>query len=591
MHPTSFNNKIKAFVEWYLKGFEDAELIIVDVGAKAYHNQPTHRPFFNKPKWKYFGLDLEVGDNVDIIVSDPYNWREVPNNFADVVISGQTFEHIEFPWLTIKEINRILKPGGICCIIAPSSGPEHKYPYDCWRFYPDGMEALAKWGGFKVVEIFTDWGLGKWEDTFAVFQKPFSRDFVNSPFPEFSNKKVAEKVYLDAIKTFPNNPLYYVNAINMLKNSKKLNEALKYSLIAVTNFPYNVLLRQKLIELYLERKDLASAVKHVAFLLKAKFINPDIVRLINNVLKTAGDLGRSIISHQIPEELQILKQLAYYSENTNSYHLMQVCYEKLVKKFPEDIFCRAMLAFSYKALGDEETFRKTIKKLLDYQLQKNVLNKTTIIQHLINKFGFKTYLEVGVERGINFFQIDAELKFGVDPVFIIPGGYKNTEKEKFYPVTSDEFFANPPKEILERGLDIVFIDGLHTYEQSLKDVENSLKYLNPEGIIVLHDCLPDSPVSAMPIREEAKRNPGFKGWTGEVYKTIIHLRATKKDLFVAVVDTDWGIGIVRRGDPEGVVSVKVEDIKNMNYYEFVKEKEKLLNLKPKEWFYEFINFG
>jgi len=93
---------MKAFVEGYLKEFENSELIIVDVGAKAYLNSPTYRPFFNKPKWKYFGLDLEPGKNVDIVISDPYNWREVPDNFADVVISGQTFEHIEFPWLTVK---------------------------------------------------------------------------------------------------------------------------------------------------------------------------------------------------------------------------------------------------------------------------------------------------------------------------------------------------------------------------------------------------------------------------------------------------------------------------------------------------------
>ena len=112
MHPTSLN-KMKAFVEGYLGEFEDVELIIIDVGAKAFGNATTYRPFFQKPKWKYLGLDLEPGENVDIVISNPYNWKEVPDNYADVVISGQAFEHIEFPWLTIKEIYRILKPSGI----------------------------------------------------------------------------------------------------------------------------------------------------------------------------------------------------------------------------------------------------------------------------------------------------------------------------------------------------------------------------------------------------------------------------------------------------------------------------------------------
>jgi len=588
MHPTSLN-KMKAFVECYLKEFEDTELIIIDVSAKTYLNNPTYRPFFNKAKWKYFGLDLEAGDNVDIVVSDPYNWKEVPNNFADVVISGQAFEHIEFPWLTIKEIYRVLKSGGICCIIAPSSGPEHKYPYDCWRFYPDGMRALAKWVGFRVVEVFTDWGLGEWQDTFAVLQKPFSKELINSPFSEVNNQKVAEKVYLESIKTSPNNPQYYANAINILKGSGRLDEALKYAILAVSAFPQNVWLRQKLTELYLEKGLVFPALEHAVFLLRARPIDPNRIRVVNNVLKIASNLEKNIILSQIPEDIQTLKQLAFHSEKTNSYYLMQASYGKLVEKLPEDILYKAMLGLAYKALGDEETFRKTFEELLEYQFQKSILNRTTIIQHLINKFNYRIYLEIGVERGINFFQIDTELKLGVDPNFVIPGGVKDTEKEKFFTMASDEFFANPPKEILERGLDIVLIDGLHTYEQSLKDVENCLKYLNPNGIIVMHDCLPDSPATAMPTLEEAKKHPDFKGnWTGDVYKTIIHLRATRPDLFVAVVNTDWGIGIIKKGEPENMLSMSIEDIKNMTFEEFAKDKEKLLNLKSKEWFYEFI---
>lgn len=591
MHPTSLN-KMKAFVEGYLREFEGTELIIIDVGAKAYLNDPTYRPFFNKPRWKYFGLDVEPGDNVDIVVSDPYNWKEVADDFADVVISGQTFEHIEFPWLTIKEIFRILKPGGICCIIAPSSGPEHKYPTDCWRFYPDGMKAFAKWAGFRLVEVFTDWGLGEWQDTFVVFQKPHSKELANSPFPEFNNKKVAEKVYLEAIKTFPNNPQYYANAINILKSSGRIDEALRYAIIAVSSFPHNVWLRQKLTELYLEKGLIAFAVEHAVFLLRTKAINPNSMKVINDVLKTADGLEKKIILSQIPEDIQTLRFLAFHSEKTNSYYLMHASYKKLAEKSPEDIISRAMLGLSYHALGDEENFRKAFKELLEYQLQGNILNRTTIIQHLINRFGYKTYLEIGVERGVNFFQINAELKIGVDPAFIIPGGFKNTDKERFYAMTSDEFFANPPREVLEKGLDIVFIDGLHTYEQSLRDVENSLKYLNPNGIIVMHDCLPDSPATAMPTLELARSHPDFKGnWTGEVYKTIIHLRATRPDLFVAVVDTDWGVGLIKKGEPENMLSMSIEDIKSMTFEEFDKDKERLLNLKTKEWFYEFINSG
>ena len=92
-------------------------------------------------------MDLSEGENVDLVLSDPYSWSEIRSSSVDVFVSGQAFEHIEFFWQTMLEIARALKPGGLCCIIAPSGGPEHKYPLDCWRFYPDGFRALARYAG------------------------------------------------------------------------------------------------------------------------------------------------------------------------------------------------------------------------------------------------------------------------------------------------------------------------------------------------------------------------------------------------------------------------------------------------------------
>lgn len=58
----------------------------------------------------------------------------------------------EYPWLTINEIKKKLKKDGIICIIAPNGLGEHRYPVDCWRFYGDGMRALARWCGLEVIE-------------------------------------------------------------------------------------------------------------------------------------------------------------------------------------------------------------------------------------------------------------------------------------------------------------------------------------------------------------------------------------------------------------------------------------------------------
>lgn len=177
MHESSYLNMWK-FVETRLD--PNKELIIVDIGSQNVGGYvPPYRNLVAKPKWKYIGCDMTEGNNVDIVLKNPYRWKELKSCSADVVISGQAFEHIEFFWLTIMEIMRILKPGGYCCIIAPSSGFPHRYPVDCWRFYEDGMKALAKFAMLDVLEVYTQRNRFNfdrydkiWQDTVLVASKP-----------------------------------------------------------------------------------------------------------------------------------------------------------------------------------------------------------------------------------------------------------------------------------------------------------------------------------------------------------------------------------------------------------------------------------
>ena len=189
MHDTSFS-KMSAFVDAYLSRAKDKTLEIIDIGALSVDGHATYRPLIKRPGWRYRGADMVPGANVDIVLSQPYQWEEFPNSSVDVVVSGQVFEHVEFPWLTMAEISRVLKPLGVACLIVPSSGVEHRYPKDCWRIYPDGMVALARCANLDVVEVFTDWGLGPWQDTFAVLQKSASADSINAPLPVLATKRL-----------------------------------------------------------------------------------------------------------------------------------------------------------------------------------------------------------------------------------------------------------------------------------------------------------------------------------------------------------------------------------------------------------------
>ena len=178
MHQSSLDNML-AFKKKYLEDRKDEPLLILDLGSLDVNG--SYRDHFALGPWTYRGIDMAAGRNVDIVLRDPYDWREIASGSADVVVSGQAFEHIEFFWLTILEIARVLKPEGLCCLIAPSGGPEHRYPVDCWRYYPDGFAALARFASLEVAEIhshqattgYAD-GSDQWRDTVLVCRKPVS---------------------------------------------------------------------------------------------------------------------------------------------------------------------------------------------------------------------------------------------------------------------------------------------------------------------------------------------------------------------------------------------------------------------------------
>lgn len=171
MHVSSFEH-MQDLVARYLDPAR--ALSVVDVGA--YDVNGSYRPLFAHPAWRYAGLDLEAGPNVDIVLPSPYRFP-LPTRSVDVVVSGQAFEHIEYFWASWLEMLRVLKPGGLVFLIAPSRGYEHRYPQDCWRFYPDAWRALARFGDCDLLEAHTDWephrdpSSADWGDTVGVFRK------------------------------------------------------------------------------------------------------------------------------------------------------------------------------------------------------------------------------------------------------------------------------------------------------------------------------------------------------------------------------------------------------------------------------------
>ena len=157
MHDTSMD-RMGEFVKKYLD--VKKELKILDVGSwvkpgqELYKGQESYKGLFNLPNWKYYGLDIQPGNNVDIVAKETYEWGLELLSY-DVIISGQCLEHVKDTKEWIKQVDKYLKVGGLVCIIAPWSYRQHRYPVDCWRILPDGMEFLLKdVCGFKILECF-----------------------------------------------------------------------------------------------------------------------------------------------------------------------------------------------------------------------------------------------------------------------------------------------------------------------------------------------------------------------------------------------------------------------------------------------------
>jgi hypothetical protein len=227
------------------------------------------------------------------------------------------------------------------------------------------------------------------------------------------------------------------------------------------------------------------------------------------------------------------------------------------------------------------------------------MNRAYIIQACIDKISAKHYLEIGVQQGKNFFKIKADKKTAVDPNFLIGLKRKLSNlhswlSSDFNEMTSTDFFKNKATlKLSNNKIDIAFIDGLHTYEQTLEDFLNCSQYLSSNGIIFFHDCNPTSAEAAAPLNSPKEKMRKFPGqnpeWNGDVWKTILHIRSLIPEWQAFVLDCDYGVGVaVRKKNPEPL-NFSQTAIKAMDYSDLQKNRESFLGLKPESYLREFLD--
>ena len=177
-----------------------------------------------------------------------------------------------------------------------------------------------------------------------------------------------------------------------------------------------------------------------------------------------------------------------------------------------------------------------------------------IIQKIIDNKNYNNYLEIGCDQDSNFSQIKVKNKIGVDP---LSGGTVQ--------MTSDEFFKDNKK-----LFDCIFIDGLHIYEQVRKDILNSIKFLNPHGTIIIHDCLPSKIWNQIV--------PKIYGhWNGDVWKAIVEAR-TMPNIDTYTCKADHGLGIIFNRENRNLLNLKTKNFKKLRFKDYYNNHNHFMNI-------------
>lgn len=138
MHPSSLKNMQRAIGLLTL----NKNLSVLDVGGRGLGEDRSYYSLLKDISSEYHICDIIAGENVTHVMQGPYSIPAEDETY-DLIVSGQTLEHVKNPFRLVAEMKRTLKKNGYMILIAPSSGPRHDV-IDCWRFLDDSFKAIAE---------------------------------------------------------------------------------------------------------------------------------------------------------------------------------------------------------------------------------------------------------------------------------------------------------------------------------------------------------------------------------------------------------------------------------------------------------------
>lgn len=214
----------------------------------------------------------------------------------------------------------------------------------------------------------------------------------------------------------------------------------------------------------------------------------------------------------------------------------------------------------------------------------STVTRKRAVQGLLKLFPEPSYLEIGVNEGATFTKVKARRKVAVDPAFLfdVPEAAAAHPGSEFHEITSDEYFGTVVDP--DERFDVIYLDGLHTFEQTLRDFTNAVHHLAPHGAIVIDDVCPVSYLASLPDRENYFRVRDFlevtdKSWMGDVYRLVFFVETFYQHMSYATIADNHGQAVIWRERRTEVPHRMVRDTGELTFEEFVLGRDHM-NLMP-----------
>lgn len=210
----------------------------------------------------------------------------------------------------------------------------------------------------------------------------------------------------------------------------------------------------------------------------------------------------------------------------------------------------------------------------------NPISRNGVVQTVLDLFAAPDYLEIGVNKGMTFNAVRAGTKVAVDPKFLFD--FEAVAKEvpgtSFHETTSDDYFARIATR--QTAFDVIYLDGLHTSEQTIRDLINAISFLKPNGVIIIDDVFPCSYLASLHNRRETTLIRQATGdtagaWMGDVYRLVFFVETFCQQFSYGTVNNNHGQLVLWREPRAKVPERTLTDVGEKPYKDLFLEKGSL----------------